>query len=87
MIKIIQTTKDSKQRWQSIKPIETGKFSDKKPIFIEVFPNEKFQQILGFGGAFTEAACYNIMTANPQNIEKIMKAYFAKEDLIIPWVV
>lgn len=81
MIKIIQTAKSDKQPWQSVKPIESGLFDSKKAIFIEVFPNKKLQQIIGFGGAFTEAACYNIMTANPLSVEKIMKAYFAKRGL------
>lgn len=81
MIKIIQTAKEQKKYWQTIKASDLSNITGKTALSIAIFPNEKFQQIIGFGGAFTEAACYNIMTANPRAIEKIMKACFAKDGL------
>ncbi len=36
----------------------------------------KFQTMLGFGGAFTESACYNLYRVGPEAREKALKAYF-----------
>ncbi|MCF7925008.1 MAG: glucosylceramidase [Candidatus Izimaplasma sp.] len=38
--------------------------------------NQTFQTMLGFGGAFTEAAGYTFSKLSPQNQERILKAYF-----------
>lgn len=81
MIEIIQTDKKSRRYWRKLKNSE---FAFKKRIkyaIVEIFSSQKKQQIIGFGGAFTESACYNIMNANPQSIETIMRAYFTKDGL------
>ena len=80
MIEIIQTAKEfgywSKRYIADFSP----QFPDKRAN-ISLFPWRQYQKIIGFGGAFTEAACYNIMMASPQTIEMIMRAYFTAEGL------
>ena len=46
---------------------------------IELVPEETFQTITGFGGAFTESSAYLLNKLSKGNRDKILKAYFAKE--------
>jgi glucosylceramidase len=52
-----RTTKDEKFR--SIEsPPQWEPWTDASPIGVELDPATKYQEILGFGGAFTDASCY-----------------------------
>ncbi|MEC4004976.1 glycoside hydrolase family 30 protein [Flavobacterium sp. SUN052] len=56
-----------------------NKFStDKNTVKIAINPNEKFQTITGFGGAFTESSAYLLNRLSEGNQKKIMEAYFSK---------
>ncbi|HOC81045.1 MAG TPA: glucosylceramidase, partial [Bacilli bacterium] len=80
MIEIVQTSKAAGYWCRRFIP----KFSPKtriKRANIALFPEKRFQKILGFGGAFTEAACSNIMKSSPQTMETIMRAYFTSSGL------
>jgi len=46
------------------------------PITITLNPEEKFQTITGFGGAFTESSAYLVNKLSEANRKKIMNAYF-----------
>ena len=62
----------------SLKKITT--FSDSKnPITITLNPEEKFQTITGFGGAFTESSAYLVNKLSEANSKKIMNAYFGAD--------
>lgn len=50
-----------------------------KPL-INVFSDIEYQEIKGFGGAFTEAASTTIDKLSKENREKILKLYFDKEE-------
>jgi len=39
----------------------------------------KFQEIMGFGGAFTESACYTLNKMSKENQDKLLNAYYDKE--------
>lgn len=43
---------------------------------IKINENKTYQAILGFGGAFSEAACYTLNKLSTPNKEKILNAYF-----------
>ena len=59
----------------SLKKITT--FSDSKnPITITLNPDQKYQRITGFGGAFTESSAYLVNKLSEANRKKIMNAYF-----------
>ncbi|MFA5421766.1 MAG: glycoside hydrolase family 30 protein [Bacilli bacterium] len=81
MIKVIQSTREKRNYWQEVKADDFSAKCRKKLTNIQVFTERKYQSVLGFGGAFTEAACFNIMSASPHSIEKIMRAYYATEGL------
>ncbi|WP_372754119.1 glycoside hydrolase family 30 beta sandwich domain-containing protein [Mariniflexile sp.] len=46
---------------------------------IKLNPEEKFQTITGFGGAFTESSAYLLNKLSKANRDSIIKAYFAKD--------
>lgn len=48
-------------------------------VKIDINPNEKFQTITGFGGAFTESSAYLLSRLSSSNRKKIMEAYFSED--------
>lgn len=47
---------------------------------LEIDSSKTFQEIIGFGGALTEAAAVNILSLPEEDQEKILKAYFDPEE-------
>jgi len=45
---------------------------------INILPNEKHQEITGFGGSFTEASAYLLNQVSQENRNKILEAYFGE---------
>ncbi len=69
---------ETSQSGNSLKEITT--ISDgKNAIKIILNPEEKFQTITGFGGAFTESSAYLINKLSKANRKKIMNAYFSED--------
>jgi len=48
-------------------------------LTVTVNGNRRYQEILGFGGAFTDAAGVNINAMSEANIDMIMRAYFGED--------
>ncbi len=48
-------------------------------VSIKLVPEEKFQTITGFGGAFTESSAYLLNKLSAENRKKIIDAYFSEE--------
>ncbi len=46
---------------------------------IELNPEQTYQTITGFGGAFTESSAYLLNQLGPENRKKIIDAYFSRE--------
>jgi glucosylceramidase len=72
----ILTAKDTNARLaeQPVTPI--GKLADSSIVTIFIDPAKQFQTILGFGGAFTEAAAVTWRKMSPTNQQAIINAYF-----------
>ena len=49
-----------------------------KVTSIKILPEEKFQTITGFGGAFTESSAYLLNKVSAENRKKIIDAYFSE---------
>ncbi len=47
---------------------------------INIFDEVEYQEVLGFGGAFTESAAYNYSLMDDKTKERFMKAYFDDEE-------
>ncbi|SHH80364.1 glycoside hydrolase family 30 protein [Clostridium grantii] len=74
-LKIIQTAKNSEDR---LTEKESLKLADEKKYDTTISINEenKFQKIVGFGGAFTEAAAYTLTKMEEEKRKEIIKKYF-----------
>ncbi len=74
-VKIIQTAKYTNDRLT-----EKGKFNlvknKSKGIVLSINENVGYQKIIGFGGAFTEAAAYTFYNLNSAKREEIIRSYF-----------
>ncbi|MDD4005774.1 MAG: glycoside hydrolase family 30 protein [Bacilli bacterium] len=81
MTKIIQSKKNGRTFWQEQKNVLFSNKSINKSKFVEIFPKQRYQQIIGFGGAFTEAACFNIMSSAPKIMKEICSSYYSLEGL------
>lgn len=53
---------------------------EREDTLINIFPDIEYQEIKGFGGAFTEAASTTLDKLSKDNREKILKLYFDKVD-------
>jgi len=73
----VVTTKSTQERLSKY-PLQ---FSNKenKLSTIKINPNTKFQQIIGFGGAFTESAAYTLSKITEDKRKEVIEAYFNPE--------
>jgi len=77
MSKIIVTAKDTTYRLSETKAVLSNK---KQTDFeIKINPSVRFQEMIGFGGAFTESACYNLYRVNEDVRRKALELYFDPE--------
>ena len=60
------------------KEIKPKKYSEKlKNEIINIYPQIKYQNILGFGGAFTEATCSSILKLSEEKQNQVLQDYFS----------
>lgn len=52
---------------------------DGSSTVIEILPSEKYQQITGIGGAFTESSAYLLNQLSPENRKKVLESYFGED--------
>jgi glucosylceramidase len=75
--RVIQTAKDTGERLSEIPVLQAaGKESEGVPV-LRIVPREQYQSILGFGGAFTEAAAYVLGKLPQEKRESVIGAYFS----------
>ncbi|SES15677.1 glycoside hydrolase family 30 protein [Salipaludibacillus aurantiacus] len=80
-VQVIQTSKYSDKKWDHKQPLMLDKkFSNKGNNDITVDPAKEYQEWLGFGGAFTEAAAYTLSQISPDNRQDVINAYFNKPE-------
>lgn len=57
----------------------TNFFTTKKEATVIVNPNKSYQNITGFGGAFTESSAHLLNQISKKNRDTILQAYFSKK--------
>jgi len=73
MIRTVVTAKDTSLRLAEVgNLVSAASFAPA----ITLDPTVRCQTIVGFGGAFTESACYNLYRVNPQVREQAIRLYF-----------
>lgn len=78
-IRIIQTSKYGKEKWEDKGSLSLESGVCTKENSIRINPEIEYQQWIGFGGAFTEAATYTLSRVSPEHRTKIIKDYYSKE--------
>ena len=79
LVKEVCTARDTDQRLSELRPSESVPVTDfaKPALFIDT--DVLFQEFIGFGGAFTEAASVTLDKMPLHARKEIMEAYFSKE--------
>ena len=71
----IYETSASGNKLKKIEAIASGQVATQ----IKLLPNDTYQTITGFGGAFTESSAYLLNKLSKENRKKIIDAYFSQE--------
>src|SRR5246127_1269004 len=70
------------ERFAAVPPPSWGAASGAAPgDHLQLNPSAKFQKILGFGGAFTDAACYTFNRLTPAEREKLFHELFHPSEM------
>ncbi len=78
-IKAIKTIKGQAPMQESLDfSIEND--NGQESYLINIFPDVEYQEIKGFGGAFSEAASTSLDKLSKENRDTILKLYFDKEE-------
>ncbi len=75
----VRSEKKDARYWQVLPEREMTGFDPKRSV-IAVNAAVTYQEFMGFGGAFTEAAAFTLSEASPKVREEALRAYFSKED-------
>lgn len=63
-------------KYEGLKHALVNEKPEKTTLIMNVNPSKQFQSIIGFGGAFTESACYTLSQMPKGKQEELLKAYF-----------
>lgn len=76
-MRLIESYKEGKTFWKEREPGRSpGGGAGKKIPVMEIIPEREYQEFLGFGGAFTEAAASVFSLLSPGRQEEILDSYF-----------
>ncbi|WP_418909848.1 glycoside hydrolase family 30 protein [Bacillus pinisoli] len=78
-MKIIQTAQGKDEKFYEIEARMVESEKKDETTLLTVDPSQSFQKIMGFGGAFTEAAAYTLAQISPEDRMKVIESYFDKE--------
>ncbi|WP_226659897.1 glycoside hydrolase family 30 protein [Pseudalkalibacillus hwajinpoensis] len=76
----IQSARDTGDLLQVKQPLQPSSHKNNDAIEIMLDPETTYQTILGFGGAFTEAAAYSLSLISEEKRNEIIYRYFHPED-------
>ena len=75
-VKVYQTSRDGdKLKDMGVKQLSGETGADL--TLLEIFPEETFQEIIGFGGSFTESSAYLLNKLSKEKRSEIIDAYFS----------
>ncbi|ADU28971.1 glycoside hydrolase family 30 protein [Evansella cellulosilytica] len=78
-IQVIQTSKYDTGKWNNKGNFDLLQGKSDTDNTIDIYPEDEYQEWLGFGGAFTEAAAYSLSKVSKENQKEIIYHYFNKE--------
>ena len=77
-VKIFASSVNEKQMLVEQQEIIFRQDFETENLLINIYPEFKYQQILGFGAAFTETSAYNFSLLSPDSQQQLAEAYFGK---------
>ncbi|WP_026671723.1 glycoside hydrolase family 30 protein [Alkalihalobacterium bogoriense] len=77
-MRIVESNKNQKKKWEEKAMITFVNQSVDDKHVVSLNPDRTFQQWMGFGGAFTEAAAYSLAQISPRHRQEVLDAYFDK---------
>ncbi len=78
---LIQYTTDDFHGIKESAPVAFRPDNGQEREVLNIYPELTYQSVLGFGGAFTEAAAYCYASLTPAEKERLLRAYFSEEGL------
>ena len=78
-VRVIKTIK-GQEPMQQCEDLPLTEMDGRENSLINVYPHIEYQEIKGFGGAFTEAAAVTLDKLSAENREKVLKMYFDPKD-------
>ncbi|UOY91581.1 glucosylceramidase [Ectobacillus sp. JY-23] len=75
-IDVTLTAKDTEERLAKQAPLSFTTNASATTLDIEITDTETYQTIIGFGGAFTEAAAYTLSQMPTEKRQEVLKKYF-----------
>jgi len=70
---------------QEIKLPPWRKAAIKGTAVIQIDPSARFQEILGFGAAFTDASCYLLSELAPEKRQALLPTFWGRRGCGSPW--
>jgi glucosylceramidase len=76
----IQSARDNGDLLNVKEPLEVSSLPNEDATRIKLNPNETYQTILGFGGAFTEASAHTLSLISEEKRNEVIHRYFHPEE-------
>jgi len=78
-VRVILTSKETNDRLSEKQAVRFQTKSEHKKADINVDSSKTYQEIIGFGGAFTEAAAYTLSQVSPDKRQEVIESYYDQE--------
>ena len=75
LVRVIQTCKTTEDRLTEKQSLSLAP-KNSENVTLTINTDKTFQEIIGFGGAFTEAAAYTLARMEPEKRQEIVRKYF-----------
>ncbi|MCL1973819.1 MAG: glucosylceramidase [Bacteroidetes bacterium] len=80
-VKIFTSAIDSKEMLAAQENIIFQHDPETENLLINIYPEFRYQKVLGFGAAFTETSAYNFSLLPPDRQQQLAEAYFGKNGI------
>ena len=80
-VKIFESSADSKEMLVEQQDIIFAQDFETENLLISLYPEFSYQQVLGFGGAFTETSAYNFSLLSSDLQQKLVELFFGKNGI------
>ncbi|MFD1020967.1 glycoside hydrolase family 30 protein [Thalassobacillus hwangdonensis] len=79
-LNVTVTAKDTEDRLSRKAPLSLSPYGGEASADIEIKTDETYQEVLGFGGAFTEATAYTLSQLPEEKRQEVINSYFDQEN-------